>query len=285
MSPIGVLGVGQIGLAVAQRLLGAGRDVLGYRRSSLDALVGLGGKAATSGNDVISTCALSFECLPNERALSSVIETMSVQDAAAAKVIVSLSSHSLAAKDAARTKLAAKNILYLDGEVSGTPDILRAGRASVFVSGSETVFQAHGKVFADLCPNTKFLGDFGTATKMKIVANQLIMLHTLAAAESVALSKSMGLDPHLVVETLSPSPAASEMYRYRAPLMASETFADSQASIATMQKYADLLEVEIVARGSTNPLSSVAIEWFRKANSSLEPSQDIAAIFELLGME
>ncbi len=282
MEPIGIVGVGQIGLAVAERLITSNLATIGYRRSSLEAFTSLGGIAANAANEVVEKCSLSLECLPNEPALFDVIQRLPDYTPANGKTIISLSSHSLVAKEEANRRLGEKNITYLDGEVSGIPDMVRAGRASLFVSGDAETYSDHQKTLEAISPNLKFLGDFGAATKMKLIANQMIMIHTLASAEAIALAEKMGLDPFDVIETLGNSPASSEMFRFRAPLIANRAFDDSQASIATMQKYADLIEAEVAAKAIAAPLSISAVEWFRKANDTPASSQDISAVFRLL---
>ena len=75
----------------------------------------------------------------------------------------------------------------LDTPISGTGAQAAAGDLVLYVSGDEELSQRCRPVFAGFSRQAIFLGAFGAGTKMKFVANLLVAIHNVAAAEAVSL--------------------------------------------------------------------------------------------------
>ena len=73
MSTVGLIGIGDLGLAIAKNLIARGHEVWGFRRSSMDALVAVGGKAGASPRDVAERSEVVLTCLPAAQALVDVV--------------------------------------------------------------------------------------------------------------------------------------------------------------------------------------------------------------------
>ena len=74
METVGFVGVGKIGLPIAENLIKSGYRVLGYRRSSLADFEKLGGIAARSPAEIGAQADIVFSCLPSSEALDEVIQ-------------------------------------------------------------------------------------------------------------------------------------------------------------------------------------------------------------------
>ena len=61
------------------------------------------------------------------------------------------------------------------------------------------------------------LGAFGNGSRMKFVANHLVNIHNVAAAEAMVLGMKAGLDPHTVCQVIAESAGSSRMFQVRAP--------------------------------------------------------------------
>lgn len=72
VSEVAMIGVGALGLAMAQGLIAAGIGVVGYRRGSLDDLVAAGGRAAGSIGEAMTGRDVVVTCLPDAAALEDV---------------------------------------------------------------------------------------------------------------------------------------------------------------------------------------------------------------------
>src|SRR4051794_6289927 len=95
METIGLVGVGKIGLPIAENLMKSGYGVLGYRRSSLAELERIGGRAARSAAEVGAQVEIVFSCLPSSAALDEVVQGPNglIHSARAGQIIVELGSH------------------------------------------------------------------------------------------------------------------------------------------------------------------------------------------------
>src|SRR3979411_3081181 len=70
----------------------------------------------------------------------------------------------------------------------------------------------------------RYLGPFGRGSIMKYIANHLVTIHNVAAAEAILLGIKAGMDPALVYDTLADSAGTSRMFQMRGPLMRHENY-------------------------------------------------------------
>src|SRR5262249_60855769 len=73
MNTVGLVGIGKIGLPVADNLIKSGYRVVGYRRSSLAEFEKTGGVPARSAADVGAQADVVLTCLPSTEALDDVV--------------------------------------------------------------------------------------------------------------------------------------------------------------------------------------------------------------------
>src|SRR5215472_3926111 len=101
MQTVGVVGVGKIGLRVAENLIKSGYRVLGYRRSSLAELEQIGGIPARSAADIGAQTDMVLTCLPSAEALDDVVqgERGLVHSARPGQIIVEFGSHLITDKE------------------------------------------------------------------------------------------------------------------------------------------------------------------------------------------
>src|SRR5258708_10239319 len=101
MESIGFVGVGKIGLPIAENLIKSGYRVLGYRRSSLADFEKLGGVPARSAADIGAQAEIVFSCLPSSEALDDAIQGPNglAKSARPGQIIVELVSHPVPAQE------------------------------------------------------------------------------------------------------------------------------------------------------------------------------------------
>ena len=140
METIGFIGVGKIGLPITENLIKSGYRVLGYRRSSLADLEKAGGVAAGSPAEIGRQCDVVLSCVPTAEAVDEVVNGPNglIHSARPGQIIVELGSHPVPAKQKHVAPLAGKGAAYLDGEVSGTPGMVAARKAVVYLRTTTT---------------------------------------------------------------------------------------------------------------------------------------------------
>ena len=137
METVGLIGVGKIGLPIAENLIKSGYRVLGYRRSSMAEFEKIGGVAARSPAEIGAQTDIVLTCLPSAEALDEVVQGKNglVHSARPGQIVVELGSHLVPDKERQIAPLAAKGAIFLDGEVGGTPGMVRARKAVVYLAG------------------------------------------------------------------------------------------------------------------------------------------------------
>jgi 3-hydroxyisobutyrate dehydrogenase len=101
METVGLVGVGKIGLPIAENLIKSGYRVLGYRRSSLAEFEKIGGVTTGSPADIGAQADIVFSCLPSSQALEDVVQgsTGLIKSARPGQIIVELGSHPVPEKE------------------------------------------------------------------------------------------------------------------------------------------------------------------------------------------
>ena len=170
METVGFIGVGKIGLPISENLIKSGYRVLGYRRGSLADFEKIGGVPAKSPAEIGAQCDVVFSCVPTAEAMDEVVNGPNglIHSARPGQIIVELGSHPVPDKEKHVAPLAKKGAAYLDGEVSGTPGMVAARKAVIYLGGDADAAKKIEPVikgFADLC---LYFGPFGAASKVKL---------------------------------------------------------------------------------------------------------------------
>lgn len=208
---VGIIGLGKMGKPIAANLLERGFTVVGYRRHMIDDFITIGGTPAHSCEEVAQQCDVVITCLPTDSALLEAVsgEHRLLHGAHSGLTVVDIGLLSIHSKEEARRSLEQVGAHMLDCPISGIPPQVLSRKTVLFASGEKHLFEQCKPVFEGLTNTIFYLGDFGAGTKMKYVANLLVFLHVLAAAEAMTLGTKAGLDPMTVIQVISPSVASS----------------------------------------------------------------------------
>ena len=281
---LGIIGIGQLGLPVARNLLQAGYPVLGYRRTDLQAFTEAGGRALSSAGDVARQSDLLMMCLPDEAAQLNALDGPEgvLSHLKPGQVVIELGTYSRAFKLAQAERLRQRGARVLEVEVSGSPPMVSARKAALYVGGSLDLMKECEPVLKAITEHQFHLGDYGSAVSMKLIANYLLTIHTLAAAEAIDMGTRAGFDPALVAQVIAQGAGGSAMFSVRAPLMAQRKFTPAPGPFTTLAKYLDLGEQMARDLGCPAPLFSTAVPYFRQAMAEGMAHEDISAVIKLL---
>jgi 3-hydroxyisobutyrate dehydrogenase len=279
---IGFVGVGKIGLPICENLIKSGRRVVGYRRGSLAEFEKAGGIAAKSPKELTAQADIVFACLPTDEALEEVVRGPNgiLGAVRAGQIVVEFGSHSVPVKEKYVSVLRDKGAIFLDGEVSGTPGMVAARKAAIYLAGDPAAAKALEPViagFADLC---LYLGAFGSATKVKLINNLLVGLHIAGTAQAMAIGMKSGVDPALMIKAVANGSGGSTQFGIRAPWMAERKFMPQQGSAPGLAHYLDEVKILADSVGAATPLLDCLIDVYRRAIPNIG-ARDVAAILEL----
>ena len=285
METVGFIGVGKIGLPVCENLIKSGYKVLGYRRGSLADFEKVGGTPAKSPAEIGKQCNVVFSCVPTAEAMDEVVNGANglIHSARPGQIIVELGSHPVPAKEKQVAPLAKKGAAYLDGEISGTPGMVAARKAVIYLGGDAEAAKKVEPVvkgFADLC---LYFGLFGAATKVKLVNNLLVAINIAATAEAMALGLKAGVDVDLMIKAIAAGSGGSTQFGIRAPWMAQRKFHPVQGQAALLFHYFHMIEQWADETGTATPLLNRAIELYKKCvDMGFGETHDVAVMIDVI---
>lgn len=283
---VGVIGLGNMGGALAATLLRAGFPTWGYDidRTRFERFGAEGGRATTSPAAVAAECDTLITSLPSVRALEEVIAGDGGLLTAGREglIVIEASTLPLDAKDAARERLRSISSVLLDCPVSGTAAQARVGDLVVFASGDRAPIDRIAWVFETVGRSWHYVGEFGVGSKVKYIANLLIAVHNLAAAEALVLGKKAGLDPNMVHAVISDSAATSRMFEVSGRIMVEGTYDDGEAKVEILHKDLQIIRSFAAEARSPSPLLAVTTEFYTAAMALGMDSMEDASVSVLL---
>jgi 3-hydroxyisobutyrate dehydrogenase-like beta-hydroxyacid dehydrogenase len=266
MQTVGFVGVGKIGMPISQNLIKTGYRVVGYRRGSLAEFEQIGGVAARSPAEVGEQADVVFSCLPSDEALEEVVQGPRglVQTARPGQVVVELGSYPVPVKARQIEPLAHNGAALNDGEVSGTPGMVSARKAVVYLAGDEQACKKIEPVVAGFADSCIYFGPFGAASRVKLINNLLVAIHIAATAEAMALGVKAGVDVPLMIKAIATGSGGSTQFGIRAPWMAERRFKPVQGTIPGLQHYIDMIDSFADEVGVATPLLDRTAELFER---------------------
>ena len=284
METIGVVGVGKIGLPISENLIKSGYRVLGYRRGSLADFEKIGGVAARSPAEIGAQADIVFSCLPSSQALDEVVQGPNglLNSARRGQIIVELGSHPVAEKRRHVAPLAAKGAAFLDGEVSGTPGMVSARKAVIYLAGDQDACAKAERAVAGFADSCLYFGPFGAASRVKLVNNLLVAINIAATGEAMALGLKAGVDVDLMIKAIASGSGGSTQFGIRAPWMAQRRFLPAQGTAPALQHYFDMIADFADEVGVATPMLDRAVELYAKFVEMGFGEKDVAAMVDVI---
>ncbi len=284
MQTVGVVGVGKIGLPIAENLIKSGYRVLGYRRSSMADFETIGGIPARSPADIGAQADIVLSCVPTAKALDEVVQGKEglVQSARPGQIVVELGSHLIPDKERQIAPLAAKGAAFLDGEVGGTPGMVSARKAVIYLAGDAEAAKKVEPVIRGFTDVYHYFGPFGSASKVKLINNLLVAVHMAATGEAMALALKTGVDIDLLIKAVAAGSGGSTQFGIRAPMMAQERFLPAMGTAVTISHYFDLIGDLADRAGVATPMLDRAAELYARCIDMGLGEHDNAVMVEVI---
>jgi putative dehydrogenase len=281
---VGVVGLGKMGLPIARNLMERGFAVTGFCRSGSPELTAAGGTQAGSPAEVAAAADVLLSIVPDAAAVEEVVggPDGTLRGLRPGTVHIEMSTIDVTRKLALRDAVRDAGGDLLDCPVSGSPGMVAPRLATTFVSGATDSVDAVRPVLDAISGPWVYTGEFGTGASMKYVANLLLGIHTVAAAEAIVLARRLGLDLPLVQQTLDSSIASSAIWRQRGPVMQAREWEPAPGPIGTLHPILEQIAGAAEAAGAPTPLFAVAKSVFDQAMADGWADLDIAAVHDQL---
>ncbi|MBI4589685.1 MAG: NAD(P)-dependent oxidoreductase, partial [Candidatus Rokubacteria bacterium] len=285
MATVGLVGLGLLGGAVASRLHAGGHKVVGFDvlPEKIRELVALGGAGAASAADVARASEAVCTLLPS---LASVEEAILGPHGILAagrsrQTILQMSTISPALTLRLAREVDGRGGVFVDAPVSGTSAMVARGEGVILLGGDQAVCERWRAVLEAIVPRVVHVGAAGQAMVVKLVANLLVALNTVAAAEALLMAERAGLDPARVLEILAGGAGTSRMLDVRGPMIVRREF-PAQMKLELFMKDLALITETGEEVGAPLPLTHVARQLYGAAQAAGHGGEDLAVVVTAL---
>ncbi len=205
--PIGVIGLGLLGTALAERLLGGGFRVAVYNRTreKADPLVARG---ATWSDNPLQECDRIVVSLYTSEVVDEVLNALG-SALRPGQIIVDTTTGNPRQTEAFGRRLAERSVDYLETPIAASSEQTRRGEAVAIVAGRREAFDAVSDIFDATVAKRFFVGTWGNAARMKLVNNLILGLNRVALGEGLAFAQAIGLSKADALEVLKQGNAYS----------------------------------------------------------------------------
>jgi 3-hydroxyisobutyrate dehydrogenase len=279
---LGVIGLGVMGAAMAERLLGQGLrlTVWNRTRSKCDALVSGGAVAAGSPAEVAARTETVLVSLADQDAVEHALFGPEgvVHGLRSGGVIVDTSTVSPEFARTVAERAAHTGHRALDARILGNVGHARTGELRVMVGGDPEVYRQVEPLLAMLGKEVTHLGESGCAASMKLVLNMLMGVEMQALAEAVVLGERSGLARDVVLKTIAASGFSSPVMRFKCGVMGRRAFTPPDFKLALMRKDMTLAAAEAARLDVPRATIEAARDAFSAAERDGLGDLDCAAV-------
>lgn len=249
---VGLIGVGLVGHAVAQRLRMGGLEVIGFDvdTARLDELVASGGQRAPDAMAVVQRCQTVLLALLDTDITAQVLAQ--VRPALGSKHrLIDLSTGDPQQFESLARELRTAGVTLVDAPMSGSSRQIAQGHAVVMLGCEPEEVPALVPLLDLLCEEWIRMGPAGAGQRAKLATNLLLGLNRAALAEALAFAQSIGIEGRAFIELARLTPAWSAAIDAKAEKMLTRSYG---AESRIVQHHKDLALIERAARASGCPV-------------------------------
>lgn len=277
----GLIGLGNMGAPVAQRLLQRGYAVLAFDTSAgrLDEAKSHGASVASDTREVARQCGKVVLSLPNPKAVRSVVEAI-VENGAQGTVIVDLSTNDPVTAQQMSKLAAQRGMSYIDAPVSGGPSRAFTGELTTMVGGDDAAVSQVRPLLSDIAAQVEHVGPAGSGSIAKLLNNYVALWTMVGMSQAFLAASKMDIDTERLYQVMAKSSGRSYSLDRNYPKIRDGNFKPNFA-LALAEK--DLTLALDLMKDTGFPV--FAESSLRKLFDSADPREaglDVAVIYERL---
>jgi putative dehydrogenase len=280
---VGIIGLGIMGGAIARNLIDRGWHVIGFDIDQARRTEFMQENLTIAGDvtELTREAPVIMTSLPDPAAVEAVARAIA-GSGQPPRIVIELSTLSLADKLRFKTILEKAGHIALDCPLSGTGAQAKARDLVVYASGDSKAIASCMDLFSDFAKQSGDLGTYGNGSRMKFIANHLVAINNVAAAEAMLLAERSGLDPQMVVDMVGPGAGGSRMFQMRAPMMVEGVYEPATMKVSTWKKDMAIIAEFADDVGCATPLFAQTQPVYAEALAMGLGDQDTASVFEVL---
>jgi 3-hydroxyisobutyrate dehydrogenase len=276
---VALLGTGTMGAGMAASIARAGLPLRVWNRSreKAEPLAGVGAVIADSPAEAVEGADLVLTMLFD---VDAVAATMEQARASLAPGAVWVQQSTVGVEGSDRLVALARDlgVAYVDAPVLGTRKPAEDGALVVLASGPQDVRERVTPVFDAIGSRTLWLGAAGEASRLKLAANAWVITVVEGIAESLALTRSLGLDPHLFLQAVAGGAMDAPYVQLKGTAMIEGDFAPS-FSIDGAAKDGDLIVAAARGAGVELAVVEAARDHLARARAAGHGDLDLSATY------
>lgn len=288
MKKVGLIGLGAMGSGMAGSLRRANFDlyVFDVRSEVAKKFCEAGGTACDSLQEIGSICDVVVSVVVNATQTEEVLFGTSASPGLSdflrpGSVFIMCSTVDPNISISFESRLAKKDILYVDAPISGGAAKAASGEMTMMTSANAATYDKVNDILEAMSGKVYRLGDeAGIASKVKVINQLLAGVHIAAAAEAMALGLREGVDPHALYDVITHSAGNSWMFENRMTHVLAANYEPTSAVDIFVKDLGIVLDM---ARASKFPLplSSTAHQMFMQASTSGFAKEDDSAVIKI----
>jgi 3-hydroxyisobutyrate dehydrogenase-like beta-hydroxyacid dehydrogenase len=270
MTQIGIIGLGRMGSAIAQRMQAQGHNIQGWTRS------GHGVTTTADLASIVDACDTLILSLLDDAAVASVLDTCLAQDLSG-KIIIDTSTVVPTILKGRIAQIEYKGAVAVDAPISGGPELVHSGGCGVFIGGSDAAATRAQATLTALSGRIFHVGPLGTGLVMKTINNSMLQCYFGGLDEVMPLAKRAGLSLETGLRILCGGPAGIPMVADRIPKILGD---DKTVAFEVRAAYkdSDVFQRVVQAYGLTSPTLAQSAQRLKMAVEAGMGAEDPAAL-------
>ena len=281
---VGIVGLGLVGSALAQRLMAAGFRVTGFdlRAEARAALAASGGRAAATLAEVAAAATCVVLAVFNTDDVLGVVEGPDgLLSVPGLRQLIDCSTGTPEALEALAARLKARGVDFIEAPLSGSSQQIADGVATLLLGGEPQAIELCAPVLAAMAEQRIHVGGAGMGARAKLATNLVLGLNRAVLAEGMVFAEHLGIAPDKFLALVLASPATSGAAQAKGRMMVEGDFAP-QSRIRQHLKDVNLMIENAAASGQKLPLSETHAALMRAAIAAGDGDLDNAAIIREL---
>jgi 3-hydroxyisobutyrate dehydrogenase-like beta-hydroxyacid dehydrogenase len=276
---VGLIGLGNMGTALAERLLEAGYPLVVHNRTveKAEPHVDRGASLAETPAELAEAVDVVLTSLANDEALDHVAEKV-LAAARPGTVLVDLSTVSPAVSSRVAALADDASVDYVRAPVSGNPTVVRAGTLTLMVSGPRDALERVEPVLRAIGPTIHYVGDGEQARIVKLAINLMIAGLAQLMSEALVLGEAAGVSREALLEVMGSSAVGAPFVKYKTGPLLEDDYS-ATFTTALMEKDIDLVLDAADDSGVELPLARDLKALLRAASEAGYADDDFMALY------
>jgi 3-hydroxyisobutyrate dehydrogenase len=292
MARIGFIGLGNMGLPMAQNLIKAGHQVEGVdvNPMAIEKLKAAGGTSVETAKIAAARADAVITMLPSGKEVRAVYLGPNgiIENANAGTLLIDCSTIDVESARAVAAEADTRDLLMLDAPVSGGVGGAQGGTLTFMVGGSAQAFTRAQSILDKMGKTIVHAGGAGNGQAAKICNNMILGISMIAVSEAFVLAEQLGLDHQKLFDIASKSSgqcwSLTSYCPVPGPVPTSPANRDYQAGFTAAMMLKDLKLSQDAARasGATTQLGADAARIYSQYVESGEAGRDFSGIIRFI---